>query len=102
MNARRVDAGVTVNSLHPGLIRTNLARNMKGPLMLALGLVMLPFMISVAQGAATSCYVATSPEVDGITGRYFADCALAKSNPLAMERELAERLWSESATLTAQ
>ena len=100
--ARRLDPGVIVNSLHPGLIRTNLGRNMKGPLMLALGLVMLPFMISVPQGAATSCYVATSPEVAGITGRYFADCALAKSNPLASERELAERLWSESTTLTAQ
>jgi len=70
--------------------------------MLALGLVMLPFMISVPQGAATSCYVATSPEVAGITGRYFADCAVARSNPLASERALAERLWSVSTTLTAQ
>lgn len=100
--ARRLGPSVSVNSLHPGVIRTNLGRNMKGPLMVALGLVMLPFMISVAQGAATSCYVATSPDVAGMSGQYFADCAPAKSNPLALERELAERLWAVSAELTAQ
>ncbi len=99
--ARRLDPGVSVNSLHPGVIRTNLARNMKGPLMLALGLVMLPFMISVAQGAATSCYLVTSPEVAATTGGYFADCAPARSNPLALQRDMAERLWSVSETLTA-
>ena len=70
-----------------------------GPMML--GLVMYPFMINVAQGAATSCYLACSDEVEGLSGRYFANCKEAKPHTLADDRALAERLWEVSETLTA-
>ena len=67
--------------------------------MVVLGLAMMPFMISIPQGAATSCYVATSDECSQRTGTYFANCREAKMSPLARDEALADRLWSESCRL---
>jgi NAD(P)-dependent dehydrogenase (short-subunit alcohol dehydrogenase family) len=70
------------NSLHPGVIGTKLlhaAFNMPGE--------------SVVTGARTSAYLATSPEADGVTGKYFNDCAIAASAPLAQDWQLARHLW---------
>jgi WW domain-containing oxidoreductase len=97
--ARRLPDHVTVNSLHPGVIKTNLGRHMKGPLALGLGLVMFPFMLTVAQGAATSCYVVANPESAELTGCYFADCAVTRANPKATDEALAAKLWEVSETL---
>lgn len=95
--ARRLPAGSTANSLHPGIIRTNLGRHMQGPLPLLMGLFMWPFMVGVERGAATSCYLAAHPEVQGISGQYFADCRPATASRLAHDSELARRLWEISA-----
>ncbi len=62
---------------------------------------MLPFMISVPEGAATSCYLATNHDVDGIGGQYFANCKPAKVSPLANNVELRERLWAISSELVS-
>lgn len=97
--ARRLPAGSTANSLHPGVIRTNLGRNMQGPLPLLMGVFFFPFMKSPEQGAATTCYVATSPAVDGVTGRYFADCHEARPSGISLDQALAKRLWTTSETL---
>lgn len=73
---------LTSNSLHPGVIGTKLlhaAFNMPGE--------------SVARGAQTSVYLATSPEVAGVTGQYFNECATAAAAPLALDQQLARRLW---------
>jgi len=99
--ARRLPDHVTVNSLHPGVIKTNLGRHMKGPLALGLGLVMFPFMLTVAEGAAASCYVVGDPEAADKTGCYFADCAIAKSHALAGDESLAAKLWEVSETLVS-
>ena len=96
---QRLGDGATANSLHPGVIGTNLGRHMNPLLTGVMGLFMMPFAKSVAQGAATQCYVATSTELDGVAGRYFADCNEARSNPLAGDRRLADRLWKVSEEL---
>ena len=97
--ARRVPQHVKVNALHPGVIKTNLGRHMKGPFALAIGLFALPFMLSVEQGAATSCYVVAHPDAATVSGRYFANCAEAKANPLAADETLAAKLWEVSESL---
>ena len=51
------------------------------------------------KGARTSVYLASSPEVEGVTGRYFVSCKQAKTDPLAQDEALARALWDESAKL---
>jgi WW domain-containing oxidoreductase len=58
------------------------------------------FSKSIEQGAATSCYVAARPEVNGVTGQYFSDCAVTEPSRRARDAELAERLWDVSEKLT--
>lgn len=96
---RRTPAHVKVNSLHPGIIQTNLGRHMQGPFALMLGLFMFPFMSSIPQGAATSCYLVANAAAADVSGRYFADCRPAKVNPLAEDENLARRLWETSESL---
>ena len=96
---RRTPAHVKVNSLHPGIIQTNLGRHMQGPFALMLGLFMFPFMSTIPQGAATSCYLVANDSAADVAGRYFADCRPAKVNPLAEDVNLAKRLWETSETL---
>ena len=98
--ARRLGGKRTANSLHPGLIGTNLARSMNPLLKGAMGLFMRPFSKTIPQGAATSCYVATRPELAAFSGEYFSDCAPARTNPHADDAALAERLWQTSERLT--
>jgi len=97
--ATRLPSGHTANALHPGVIATNLARHMNPVLAGAANVAMRWFAKSVEQGAATSCYVATRPELSGITGQYFSDCAVVEPSRLARDEALAERLWETSARL---
>ena len=60
------------------------------------------FMKSVPQGAATTCYVATSPDLQGVGGVYFSDCNPAESSPQSQDSELAAKLWTESEAMAAQ
>ena len=95
--ARRLEGtGVTVNSLHPGVIATNLARDMPRVIDLALK----SFFTSSEKGADTSVYLASSPEVEGVTGKYFIARKEARSNEQSYNEEVARRLWDVSARLT--
>ena len=99
--ARRLEGeNVTVNALHPGLVRTNIARN-NG----LLGRVVNFFIgvrgITPEKGAETPVYLAASPEVDGVSSKYFVDCRPAPSSSISYDAELAARLWDMSASLTA-
>lgn len=98
--ARRLGPSRTANSLHPGVIGTNLARSMNPIVSGLLGLLMRPFGKTIPQGAATTCYVATRPELAGVTAKYFSDCAVAKPSRHAGDEALAERLWDVSEKLT--
>uniref|UniRef100_A0A7N2N3X1 Short-chain dehydrogenase TIC 32 n=1 Tax=Quercus lobata TaxID=97700 RepID=A0A7N2N3X1_QUELO len=92
---------ITANSLHPGMIATNLLRyhSIMNVLTQALGKFMLK---SVQQGAATQCYVALHPQVKRISGEYFADCNKAKASALSQDAELARKLWDFSFSMTNQ
>jgi NAD(P)-dependent dehydrogenase (short-subunit alcohol dehydrogenase family) len=100
--ARRLEGtGVTVNALHPGFIATGFASN-NGPVY-AFGMKLVGLFIrKPAQGAQTSIYLASSPEVEGVTGKYFFDSQAVDSSPLSYDQALAEKLWQVSLELTGQ
>jgi len=98
--ARRLEGtGVTVNALHPGLVQSHIFQDSR-LLRVVLGLVGRFFMLTPAQGARTSVYLATSPEVAGASGGYYERCRLIDSSPAAQDEADGERLWRESARLT--
>lgn len=92
LSERLKDTPVTANSLHPGVIATNLGRNMEGLFSMALGVLLLPMMRTIPQGAATQCYVASHPSLDGVSGLYFSDCNPQTPSKYARDKELARRL----------
>lgn len=97
--ARRLaDTRATSNSLHPGVIRTGLTRHLPG------GddedAIPSARMKSIPQGAATTCYVGAHPELQGVTGYYFADCNPALPNAQMQDDEMAARLWAVSEKMT--
>lgn len=97
--ARRLPSGRLANALHPGVISTNLNRHMNPLISGLIGLLSRPFSKTVPQGAATSCYVAVRPEVSGITGQYFDNCAVVEPSRPARDEALSERLWEVSERL---
>jgi len=102
--ARRLNGTpATANSVHPGVINTNLVRNLPWYQQLAVDLFGWTFMKSVEEGAATQTYVATNPALAGVNGYYFVDCNPSPGDTPAMQDDaMAERLWAVSAELTAQ
>ena len=96
--ARRLEPGLTVNALHPGLVRTGIG-SIGGVVTLGWKAMTL-FALSPERGAQTSLFVATSPEIANVSGAYFARSRLAPSNPLGDDRQLATRLWRLSEELT--
>ncbi|CDP06637.1 unnamed protein product [Coffea canephora] len=91
-------ANITVNSVHPGLIMTNLMRH-SALLMRVLQAFTFILWKNVPQGAATTCYVALHPSLQGVTGKYFLDCNGFPPSKLARDKALAKRLWDFSDTL---
>jgi NAD(P)-dependent dehydrogenase (short-subunit alcohol dehydrogenase family) len=98
--ARRLaGSGVTANVLHPGVVRTNFGReDSKGWMRLMLP-VIRPFMKDPDKGASTSVYLASSAEVEGVTGRYFANSKPNTSSKASQDVTAAARLWDVSAQL---
>lgn len=95
--ARRLtDSGVTANCLHPGVVDTGLANNAAGPMMKPLLPIMRLFMTTPAKGAATSVYVATAAENEGVTGKYFAKSRQMRSSGASYDEAAQERLWALS------
>jgi NAD(P)-dependent dehydrogenase (short-subunit alcohol dehydrogenase family) len=94
------DTNATANSLHPGIINTNLGRHFPRWQQVAAGLIGWTFMKSVEAGAATTCYVATSPALAEVSGYYFSDCNPLVPTPQMMDPEMAARLWEVSEELT--
>jgi NAD(P)-dependent dehydrogenase (short-subunit alcohol dehydrogenase family) len=90
---------VTANALHPGVVRTNFGSGIKGGwrILIRLG---RPFSINARRGAETSIYLASSPEVAGISGKYFAKKKEKVSSKESYDESVARRLWDESARLT--
>ncbi len=99
--ARRLEgSGVTANSLHPGTVRTGYGGDGDTRGLLAFGIkISSPFFLSPAKGARTSVYLASSPEVAGVSGEYFVKCKPRRPKPWAQDGDAAERLWGVSEQL---
>ncbi len=98
--ARRLEGtGVTVNALHPGFVATNFAKN-NGWLYRVGMFLMRPFAMNDQQGAATQIYLASSPEVEGITGKYFARKKAVASSNVSYDIAAAQKLWQASEELS--
>jgi retinol dehydrogenase 12 len=97
--ARRLaGTAVTANSLHPGVVRSNFLA--KPGLWGVVGKVAGLFMISNEEGARTSIFLASSKDVEGVTGQYFDTCKARTPSPEAQDDEAARRLWAESEKLS--
>lgn len=98
--ARRLEGtGVTVNALHPGFIATGFARNNGFFYNFGMKIIGL-FIRKPDQGAQTSIYLASSPQVEGLSGKYFVDCKAVESSPTSYDLALAQKLWQVSLELT--
>ncbi len=99
--ARRLaGSAVTANSLHPGTVRTGYGGDGDTRGFLAFGIkIASPFFLSPAEGARTSVYLASSPDVDGISGQYFVKCKPKQPSRWAEDPEAARRLWQVSEEL---
>lgn len=101
--AKRLDGtGKTANSLHPGVIHTNLTRHMNPAVDAVMSLGSALVLKSAPQGAATQCYVATNPGAQGVTGKYFADCNVARPSRHGRNEQMAEQLWDVSEKIVAE
>ena len=98
--ARRLEGtGVTANCLHPGVVASGFGRTYGGVASLLVSIAR-PFMISPEQGARTSVYLASSPEVEGVTGKYFDKCRPREPSRAALEPGAGARLWAVSEEMT--
>ena len=91
--------GVTANCLHPGGVGTNFGKNNGGPMALFFR-AFKPFMRTPEQGADTLVWLASSPEVDGVSGKYFSDRKEIEAQEIAYDPDARRRLWEISEDLT--
>ncbi len=90
---------VTANCLHPGMVATNFG-NDNGRVLSFLVKLVMRTGISPEKGAETSVYLASSPDVEGVSGKYFSDCKEVRSSKESYDDAVAQRLWEVSAELT--
>ena len=97
--AKRIEGtGVTVNALHPGVVRTNIF-NHAGPFIGVLAKMVIPFIgISAEEGAKTTLMLAQSPELEGVNGKYYS--VLKEKRPLRDLRD--EDVWAKAWTMTEE
>ncbi|XP_010678829.2 short-chain dehydrogenase TIC 32 B, chloroplastic [Beta vulgaris subsp. vulgaris] len=96
------NARVTINAVHPGIVKTGIIRAHKGFITDSLYFLAAKLLKSTSQGAATTCYVALSPKTEGVSGKYFADCNQSFCSALATDESQARRLWKRTRTLISR
>ena len=98
--ARRLQGtGVTANCLHPGFVATNFGQNGVGTVGRSITKLIFTLGISPEEGAKTSIYLASSPEIEGVTGKYFVKSIPVRSAPISYDTTLQRQLWDESEKL---
>lgn len=99
LSRRLAGTGVTANCLHPGVVASGFGDSTNPLLRVGFKLVR-PFMIDAVEGAATTIYLASSPDVEGESGKYFKNERPVASRKVTYNRDIAARLWDASAKLT--
>ena len=97
---RLVDDGITVNSIHPGAVISNL-RDDAGALVRFVFFLMRPTLLTPSQSAESLIYLATDPSLHSTTGRYFSRSELSEPSPQAQDHQAAKRLWVVTEELLA-
>jgi retinol dehydrogenase-14 len=98
--ARRLQGtGVTANSVHPGVVRTNFGSEDQAGFFQIISPLVRPFLKTPAQGARTPIYLASSPDVEATTGRFFANRKSKTANEAAGDMDVTARFWRVSADL---
>jgi retinol dehydrogenase 14 len=98
--ARRLQStGVTANSVHPGVVRTNFGSEDQAGFFRIISPLVRPFLKTPTQGAWTPIYLASSPDVEGITGQFFANRKPKTANRAARDVDVTARLWRVSTDL---
>jgi NAD(P)-dependent dehydrogenase (short-subunit alcohol dehydrogenase family) len=100
LSRRLAGTRVTANCLHPGVIASGFGTNNGGLLGFATRHLSPLFLTTPQKGAATTIYLASSPEIAGTSGQYFAKCRVAKTTKHAVDDAAAKRLWEISEQLT--
>jgi len=93
------DTGVTVNVVLPGFVATNLGRNTGSRMSKIMFGMMKPFQLSAKEGAETSVYVASSPDVEGVTGKCFVKKMENETSKVSYDVELQKQLWDTTINL---
>jgi len=93
---RYADSGVTFNCLHPGFVNSNFGNNNSGFARGSINAAKSLFAINVEKGARTNVYLASSEDVEGISGKYFNKCKPVKSSDVSYNDDDQKRLWEMS------
>ncbi|OGQ11825.1 MAG: hypothetical protein A2138_03360 [Deltaproteobacteria bacterium RBG_16_71_12] len=97
--ARRFPSSIAINAQHPGVVASGFGLGESG-VMKAFYFLARPFLRTAAQGADTSVWLATAPELAGVTGKYYVRRSERSTLAAARDEQLAQRLWQESERLT--
>jgi NAD(P)-dependent dehydrogenase (short-subunit alcohol dehydrogenase family) len=98
--ARRLaGTGVSVNALHPGVVGTRIIDDMLPPVARPFASIVKRFLLTPEQAARSALYLASAPEVEGVTGTYFVRGKPKPSVPISYDHALQERVWARSAEL---
>ncbi|OIW00316.1 hypothetical protein TanjilG_27567 [Lupinus angustifolius] len=93
------NARVTINAVHPGIAKTEIIRAHKGLITDSVFFIVSKLLKSASQGASTTCYVALSPQTEGVSGKYFTDCNENNCWGLANDELEAQKLWNNTHAL---
>ena len=100
--ATRLTGEQTANAVHPGVIKTNLARHMSPLAAVGMAIAGPIALKTIPQGAATQVYVAVHPDAAGISGKYWKDCNVGTPRAPGDDPALAERLWEVSERIVSE
>ncbi|XP_043723562.1 short-chain dehydrogenase TIC 32 B, chloroplastic-like isoform X2 [Telopea speciosissima] len=93
------NARVTINAVHPGIVKTGIIREHKSFVTDSLFFLVSKLLKTTSQGASTTCYVALSQQINGVSGKYFADCNERNCSNLANDGSLGRKLWKQTHAL---
>ncbi|PWA92438.1 NAD(P)-binding Rossmann-fold superfamily protein [Artemisia annua] len=96
---KAIDANVTINAVHPGIVKTGIIRDHKGIITDSMFFIASKLLKTTSQGASTTCYVALSSKTEGVTGKYFVDCNESRCSMLANDDSEAHKLWKQTRAL---